>query len=157
MHYVSVEALTKSFGVKPLFENISFHVEEGDKIALVARNGSGKSTLLRILAGKETPDSGTSWINKEVTVALFEQVLLREEFDGPVAGAMNADLGAGHDAETVFETDLRTAVESEEVAGEIAEVAGAERTAEPVRDPECAREPGNLERGRQADDGEVRL
>ncbi len=52
MHYVSVEALTKSFGVKPLFENISFHVEEGDKIALVARNGSGKSTLLRILAGK---------------------------------------------------------------------------------------------------------
>lgn len=73
MHYVSVEALGKSFGIKPLFDNISFHVEEGDKIALVARNGSGKSTLLRILAGKETPDSGTSWINKEVTVALFEQ------------------------------------------------------------------------------------
>ncbi|HUP11612.1 MAG TPA: ABC-F family ATP-binding cassette domain-containing protein [Niastella sp.] len=73
MHYVSVESLTKSFGVKPLFENISFHIEEGDKIALVARNGSGKSTLLRILAGKETADSGTSWINKEVTVALFEQ------------------------------------------------------------------------------------
>jgi ATP-binding cassette subfamily F protein uup len=73
MHYVSVEALGKSFGIKPLFENISFHVEEGDKIALVARNGSGKSTLLRILAGKETADSGTSWINKEVTVALFEQ------------------------------------------------------------------------------------
>jgi ATP-binding cassette subfamily F protein uup len=73
MHYVSVEALGKSFGVKPLFENISFHVEEGDKIALVARNGSGKSTLLRILAGKETADSGTAWINKEVTVALFEQ------------------------------------------------------------------------------------
>lgn len=73
MHYVSVEALGKSFGIKPLFENISFHVEEGDKIALVARNGSGKSTLLRILAGKETADSGTAWINKEVTVALFEQ------------------------------------------------------------------------------------
>jgi ATP-binding cassette subfamily F protein uup len=73
MHYVSVEGLGKSFGIKPLFENISFHVEEGDKIALIARNGSGKSTLLRILAGKETPDDGTSWINKEVTVALFEQ------------------------------------------------------------------------------------
>jgi len=73
MHYVSVEGLGKSFGIKPLFENISFHVEEGDKIALVARNGSGKSTLLRILAGKETADSGTAWINKEVTVALFEQ------------------------------------------------------------------------------------
>ena len=73
MHYVSVEGLTKSYGVKPLFENISFHIEEGDKIALVARNGSGKSTLLRILSGAETADSGTVWINKECTVALFEQ------------------------------------------------------------------------------------
>jgi ATP-binding cassette subfamily F protein uup len=73
MHYVSVEGLTKSFGVKPLFDNISFHIEEGDKIALVARNGSGKSTLLKILSGKETPDSGSVWIHKDVTVALFEQ------------------------------------------------------------------------------------
>jgi ATP-binding cassette subfamily F protein uup len=45
MHYVSVEELTKSFGIKPLFSNISFHIEEGDKIALVARNGSGKTTF----------------------------------------------------------------------------------------------------------------
>jgi ATP-binding cassette subfamily F protein uup len=73
MHYVSVEGLTKSYGIKPLFTNISFHIEEGDKIALVARNGSGKSTLLKILSGKETADSGTVWIHKDVTVALFEQ------------------------------------------------------------------------------------
>lgn len=73
MHYVSVENLSKSYGVKPLFQNITFHIEEGDKIALVARNGSGKSTLLRILAGKETAESGTVWIHKDVTVALFEQ------------------------------------------------------------------------------------
>jgi ABC transport system ATP-binding/permease protein len=73
MHYVSVEGLTKSYGIKPLFENISFHIEEGDKIALVARNGSGKSTLLKILSGKETPDEGKVWINKDVNVALFEQ------------------------------------------------------------------------------------
>ena len=73
MHYVSVEGLNKSYGVKPLFTNISFHIEEGDKIALVARNGSGKSTLLKILAGKETADAGTVWIHKDVTVALFEQ------------------------------------------------------------------------------------
>ena len=39
MHYVSVESLAKSYGIKPLFENISFHIEEGDKIALVAKNG----------------------------------------------------------------------------------------------------------------------
>jgi ABC transport system ATP-binding/permease protein len=73
MHYVSVENLSKSYGVKPLFRNLTFHMEEGDKIALVARNGSGKSTLLRILAGKETADDGTVWIHKDVTVALFEQ------------------------------------------------------------------------------------
>jgi ABC transport system ATP-binding/permease protein len=73
MHYVSVENLGKSYGVKPLFRNLTFHMEEGDKIALVARNGSGKSTLLRILAGKETADDGTVWIHKDVTVALFEQ------------------------------------------------------------------------------------
>jgi ATP-binding cassette subfamily F protein uup len=46
--------MTKSFGIKPLFSNISFHIEEGDKIALVARNGSGKTTLLKILASQET-------------------------------------------------------------------------------------------------------
>lgn len=73
MHYVSAEGLTKSYGIKPLFENISFHIEEGDKIALVARNGSGKSTLLRILAGKEVPEEGKVWIHKDVNVALFEQ------------------------------------------------------------------------------------
>src|SRR5690348_7863180 len=79
MHYVSVENLTKSYGIKPLFENISFHISEGDKIALIARNGSGKSTLLKILAGKETADEGNVWINKEVTVALFEQEPLFDE------------------------------------------------------------------------------
>lgn len=73
MHYVSVEGLSKSYGIQPLFSNISFHIEEGDKIALIAKNGSGKSTLLKILSGAETPDEGSCWINKDVTVALFEQ------------------------------------------------------------------------------------
>lgn len=73
MHYVSAEELGKSYGIKPLFKNLSFHIEEGDKIALVARNGSGKSTLLKIIAGKETAEEGKLWIHKDVTVALFEQ------------------------------------------------------------------------------------
>ena len=73
MHYVSAEGLTKAYGIQPLFHNLSFHIEEGDKIAIVARNGSGKSTLLKILAGKETADEGKLWIHKDVTVALFEQ------------------------------------------------------------------------------------
>ena len=73
MHYVSVEGLTKSFGIKPLFSNISFHIQEADKISLVALNGSGKTTLLKILAGQETADEGKVWINKDVDVVLFEQ------------------------------------------------------------------------------------
>lgn len=73
MHYVTVEGLTKSYGEKPLFRNISFHIEEGDKIALVALNGTGKSTLLRILCGKEMPDEGKVWVHKEVTVVMLEQ------------------------------------------------------------------------------------
>ncbi|MFV0607198.1 MAG: ABC-F family ATP-binding cassette domain-containing protein [Niabella sp.] len=73
MHYVSAEGLGKSYGIQPLFSNISFHIEEGDKIAIVARNGTGKSTLLKILAGKEMPDEGKLWIHKDVDVVLFEQ------------------------------------------------------------------------------------
>lgn len=73
MHYVTAERISKSFGVKPLFHDITFHISEGDKIALVARNGSGKSTLLKLLAGQDQPDDGKIWINKDVTVALFEQ------------------------------------------------------------------------------------
>src|ERR1700748_2617723 len=73
MHYVSADRISKAFGIKPLFDNISFHISEGDKISLVAKNGSGKSTLLKILSGKDQPDEGKVWINKDVTVALFEQ------------------------------------------------------------------------------------
>ncbi len=73
MHYISVERLGKSFGIKPLFSELNFHINEGDRIALVARNGSGKSTLLKIIAGTESPDEGKVWINKDVNVVLFEQ------------------------------------------------------------------------------------
>lgn len=73
MHYVSADRISKSYGIKPLFTNITFHISEGDKIALIARNGSGKSTLLKILSGKDTVDEGTIWVHKDVTVALFEQ------------------------------------------------------------------------------------
>jgi ATP-binding cassette subfamily F protein uup len=73
MHYVSVEGLTKSYGIYPLFKGISFNINEGDRIALIARNGVGKSTLLKIMAGKEHPDAGTCRIHKDVHLVLFEQ------------------------------------------------------------------------------------
>ncbi|AQX03823.1 ABC transporter [Elizabethkingia meningoseptica] len=73
MNYVTAENLTKSYGVKVLFENISFNINEGDKIAIVAKNGSGKSTLLKILMGKEIADRGNVVINKDIQVVLFDQ------------------------------------------------------------------------------------
>ena len=73
MNYVAAENLTKSYGIKTLFKNISFNINEGDKIAIVAKNGSGKSTLLKILMGKEIADSGSVIINKDIQVVLFDQ------------------------------------------------------------------------------------
>ncbi|MBX2932910.1 MAG: ABC-F family ATP-binding cassette domain-containing protein [Ferruginibacter sp.] len=79
MHYASIENLAKSFGIRTLFKNISFYVEEGDKIALVARNGSGKSTLLKIIAGLDTADNGTVWVHKDIKVIMLQQETQFEE------------------------------------------------------------------------------
>ena len=79
MNYISAENLTKSYGVKTLFKDITFHINEGDKIAIVAKNGSGKSTLLKILMGKEIADSGNVVINKDIQVVLFDQEI---DFEG---------------------------------------------------------------------------
>jgi ABC transport system ATP-binding/permease protein len=73
MHYVSAKNLEKSYGIKPLFKNLDFHLSEGDKVALIARNGTGKSTLLKIIAGIDVPDEGELWIHKDVDIAFFEQ------------------------------------------------------------------------------------
>ena len=73
MHYASVENISKSFGIRTLFKNISFYLEEGDKIAFVARNGTGKSTLLKIIAGLDTTDDGTVWVHKDVKVIMLQQ------------------------------------------------------------------------------------
>ena len=73
MNYLLTENLSKSYGIKVLFENISFSIDKGQKIALVAKNGTGKSSLLQILVGKDTPDSGTVYLRKEITTSLLEQ------------------------------------------------------------------------------------
>src|ERR1700733_1525235 len=73
MHYASVENISKSFGIRTLFKNITFYVEEGDKIAFVARNGTGKSTLLKIIAALDNADNGTVWVHKDVKVIMLQQ------------------------------------------------------------------------------------
>ena len=72
--FLQAENLSKTYGDKILFKDISFHVNRGDKVALVASNGSGKSSLLHVLAGGESPEgSGTIRFMKDVRVGYLEQ------------------------------------------------------------------------------------
>ncbi len=71
--YLQIENLTKSFGDRILFENISLGVGEGDHIGLIAKNGAGKTTLLNILAGKEDYDSGNITYRNGLRVGYLEQ------------------------------------------------------------------------------------
>ena len=72
--FIQAENLSKRWGELMLFENISFTVSEGQKMALIARNGTGKSTLLDLLAGKDTPDSGTITVTNDIKIGYFEQI-----------------------------------------------------------------------------------
>ena len=74
MNYLSIEKLSKAYGEKTLFQDITFGIEKGQKIALIARNGTGKSTLLNIIAGLETADSGTVVTRKDITISYLPQL-----------------------------------------------------------------------------------
>ncbi|MFY0683270.1 MAG: ABC-F family ATP-binding cassette domain-containing protein [Balneola sp.] len=73
MTYLSTENLSKKYGLKLLFEDLTFGISKGDKTALIAQNGVGKSTLLKLLAGKETPDSGKVMVRNGIKVSILEQ------------------------------------------------------------------------------------
>lgn len=73
MNFLSVEQLTKSYGERILFSDLTFGIEQGQKAAIVAKNGAGKSTLLRCLLGFEPADSGTVTFRKELRIAFMEQ------------------------------------------------------------------------------------
>lgn len=72
--YLQIENLTKSYGDRILFADITFGVEEGDKIGVIAKNGTGKSTLLNIISGKESPDSGKITFRNDLRVSILEQM-----------------------------------------------------------------------------------
>ena len=100
--FIQVENLSKRWGELILFENISFTVSEGQKVALIARNGTGKSTLLDLLAGKDTPDGGSITVTNNIQIGYFEQI--------PKLNSEHTVL------EEIFETDsekLRTVKEFE--------------------------------------------
>lgn len=73
LNYLQVENLTKSFGDNLLFENISFGIFEGQRVALIAKNGSGKTTLLNIIAGKEQYDNGNIAFRRDLRVGILPQ------------------------------------------------------------------------------------
>lgn len=70
---MSIEHLSKTYAVKPVLDDVSFAIEERDKIALVGINGTGKTTLLRLLNDQETSDSGTIIRKKDLRIAMLEQ------------------------------------------------------------------------------------
>lgn len=73
MNYLSVEQLTKSFGDRVIFEDLTFGIEQGQKVALVAKNGNGKSTLLKCLLGHESLDSGRVVFRNDIQIGYLEQ------------------------------------------------------------------------------------
>lgn len=92
MNYLSIEGITKSFGERVLFEDITFGVEQGQKAAIVAKNGSGKTTLLKCLLDQEPVDEGRIVFRKDLRIAFMEQ---------------NEELSAKHTIlEEVFSHDL---------------------------------------------------
>ncbi len=73
MNYLSVENCTKSYGDRIIFDTISFGINQGQKVAIVAKNGAGKTTLLRGIVGKEIPDEGNIVFRKDIRIAFMEQ------------------------------------------------------------------------------------
>ena len=72
---ISIDGLTVEFGVKPLFKDVSFVINERDRIALVGKNGAGKSTMLKILCGLQKPTSGTVSVPNDLTIGYLPQVM----------------------------------------------------------------------------------
>ena len=73
VNYLSAENIGKSFGVRTLFSGLTFGIEQGEKVAFVAKNGTGKSTLMKILCGREQPDTGKVVLRKGIRLGYLEQ------------------------------------------------------------------------------------
>jgi ATP-binding cassette subfamily F protein uup len=111
---INAQGISKSFGAKPLFEDVSFTVSEGDRIGLIGPNGSGKSTLLRILAGTEKADTGNVAIRKRLQLNYVEQesrfaagVTIRSVVENAIQRSVTADgEHSTHFAETLGRAGL---------------------------------------------------
>ena len=93
MNYLTLENVSKSYGEKVLFSDITLHINKGDKVALVAKNGTGKTSLLRVIAGEEAPEGITSKIH--LARGIKSSYLRQEPIMSPDRTVM----------ETVFDSD----------------------------------------------------
>lgn len=73
MNYLSVENISKSFGERTLFENLSFGINKDQKIAFIAKNGSGKTCIMKIINGEDEPDTGNVVLRKGIKMAFLSQ------------------------------------------------------------------------------------
>jgi len=129
-NFLNIENLTKSYGDRILFSDITFGVDQGDKIGIVARNGTGKSTLLRLLAGEESADSGSIVYRNGIRVGYLPQEPVFRDGATVIEAALDNDdpvskivvryaqaLGAGDPTESekaVHEMDLASAWDYED-------------------------------------------
>ena len=76
---IGINNLTVDFSAKPLFNDISFNINDGDRLALVGKNGAGKSTLLKILAGQQVPTSGSVALPNDISVGYLPQEMVTHD------------------------------------------------------------------------------
>ncbi|HKQ73052.1 MAG TPA: ATP-binding cassette domain-containing protein, partial [Blastocatellia bacterium] len=119
MNILSLENVSKTYGVKPLFNSVTFGLDESDKVGVIGVNGSGKSTLLRVIAGEEPPDTGRVVIAGEKVVAFLPQ---NPSYD-PDQTVIEAVFSGGNEA---LRQKLELVREYEEVCAKLAERGGAD-------------------------------
>ena len=119
MNILSLENVSKTYGVKPLFESITFGLDESDKIGVIGANGSGKSTLLRIIAGEERADTGRVVVANEKIVAFLSQ---NPSYD-PDQTVIESVFTGGNEA---LRQKLELVREYEEVCARLAEQGGSD-------------------------------
>ena len=115
MNHLSIENVSKSFGPKKLFEGVTFGLNQGDKVALVATNGKGKSTLIKIIAGLEPADSGTISLNNSIKLSYLPQEPTVDEGNTIIQEVFSLDEPRIQLVKRYLEV-MNTAPESEEMA-----------------------------------------
>ena len=115
MNYLSAENLTKTYGDRTLFRDLTFGISRGDKVAIVGANGSGKTTLLTILAGVMQPDSGLVSQRKDITIGYLDQ---QPEFDNSLTVMQAVLAGESDQLDAVREYEHALATDNHDLLAE---------------------------------------